>query len=57
MNFSLPLRMRIYLSILLCVLVAGMIGLMVIEQLSPLDAFYFLIVTIATVGYGDIGSL
>jgi len=54
MNFSLPLRMRIYLSILLCVLVAGMIGLMVIEQLSPLDAFYFLIVTIATVGYGDI---
>jgi voltage-gated potassium channel len=53
MNFSIPLRMRIYLSILFCVLVAGMIGLMVLEQFPPLDAFYFLIVTIATVGYGD----
>ena len=54
MDFSLSLRMRVYLSILACVIVAGMIGLMVFEQLSPLDAFYFLIVTIATVGYGDI---
>jgi voltage-gated potassium channel len=54
MNFTLSLRMRVYLSILLCVFVVGMIGLMVLEQLPPLDAFYFLIVTIATVGYGDI---
>jgi voltage-gated potassium channel len=54
MNFSLSLRMRVYLSILLCVLVVGMIGLMVLEHFPPLDAFYFLIVTIATVGYGDI---
>jgi len=54
MNLSLSLRMRVYLSILFCVLFAGMIGLVVFEQLAPLDAFYFLIVTIATVGYGDI---
>lgn len=54
MNFALPLRLQVYLSILFCVLVAGLIGLMVIEHLPPLDAFYFLIVTIATVGYGDI---
>lgn len=54
MNFTLSLRMRVYLSILVCVVFAGTIGLMVFEQLQPLDAFYFLIVTIATVGYGDI---
>jgi len=54
MDLSLSIRMRVYLSILVCVLVAGMIGLMVLEHLEPLDALYFLIVTIATVGYGDI---
>jgi len=57
MNISLSLRMRVYLSILFCVLFGGMIGLMVLEQLPPLDALYFLIVTIATVGYGDIHPL
>jgi len=54
MKFSLSVRMRVYLTILICVVVAGVIGLEIIEQLSPLDALYFLIVTIATVGYGDI---
>jgi voltage-gated potassium channel len=54
MTFSLSLRMRVYLTILFCVLIVGMIGLMVLEKFPPLDAFYFLIVTIATVGYGDI---
>jgi hypothetical protein len=32
----------------------GVPGFMVFESLSPLDAFYFCVVTIATVGYGDI---
>ncbi len=57
MNLSLSLRMRVYLSILFCVLVVGMIGLMIFEQLPPLDALYFLIVTVATVGYGDISPV
>jgi voltage-gated potassium channel len=57
MAFTIPLRLRIYLGILGCVLVLGIIGLMVTEHLSLLDAFYFLIVTVATVGYGDIHPL
>jgi hypothetical protein len=54
---TISLRFRIYVSILAAVLFIGMIGLIVIESFSPLDAFYFLIVTIATVGYGDLHPL
>ena len=51
---SISLRFRIYLAILAAVLLIGVTGLMVIEGYSLLDAFYFIIVTIATVGYGDL---
>ena len=54
---SISLRFRIYFSILAVVLFIGMAGLIIIESFSPLDAFYFLIVTIATVGYGDLHPL
>ena len=54
---TISLRFRIYVSILVAVLFIGMVGLIVIESFSPLDAFYFLIVTIATVGYGDLHPL
>jgi len=54
MAFTLTFRLRVYLTILAIILTCGMIGLMVTENFPPLDAFYFLIVTIATVGYGDI---
>ncbi|HJX55915.1 MAG TPA: potassium channel family protein [Methanoregula sp.] len=47
-------RFQIYIAVFLCVIVGGMIALMVGEGFSPLDAFYFIIVTIATVGYGDL---
>ncbi len=47
-------RFQVYLAVFACVLIGGMIALMIEEGLSPLDAIYFLIVTIATVGYGDI---
>jgi len=45
---------RIYLGILAIVLVVGVLGFMSIEGLSPLDSVYYVIVTVATVGYGDI---
>jgi hypothetical protein len=46
--------LRVFLVVLLVVLVLGIIGLMLIEDLSLADALYFTIVTVATVGYGDI---
>ena len=51
---SAVLQYRIYLTILFFVFVIGMIGLITIEQFAPLDAVYFIIVTLATVGYGDL---
>jgi voltage-gated potassium channel Kch len=47
-------RMRTYLYILLAVLFLGTMAIMLAEGLPLFDAFYFVVVTIATVGYGDI---
>ena len=51
-----PIRFRltINLIILLAVLVLGTLGFMYLENRSLLDAFYFIIVTLGSVGYGDI---
>jgi hypothetical protein len=51
---SLKFRLKVFLIVLLAVVVLGIFGLMVIEDLSLADALYFTIVTVATVGYGDI---
>ena len=47
-------RLRAFIAILAAVVVFGSIGLMITEGLHPFDSFYFVIVTIATVGFGDI---
>ena len=47
-------RIRSYLLLLLTVLVLGTLAIMLTEGLALFDAFYFVVVTIATVGYGDI---
>ena len=51
-----PIRFRltINLIIFLAVLVVGTIVFMFVENRSFIDAFYYIIVTMATVGYGDI---
>jgi hypothetical protein len=51
-----PVRFRLVINliILLAVLVFGTIGFMFIEGRSFVDALYYIIVTMATVGYGDI---
>ena len=47
-------RLRVYLIIFVAVLMIGTLGFMAVEQLSFLDSLYFTIVTMGTVGYGDI---
>ncbi len=48
------IRLKVYLMIFTALLVAGMFGFMLVENLSFVDSLYFSIVTMATVGYGDI---
>lgn len=47
-------RLRIFLLIMLGILVTGTVGFTLAEDLPLYDAVYFSIVTITTVGYGDI---
>ncbi|MEN8615220.1 potassium channel family protein [Dehalogenimonas sp. THU2] len=47
-------RLSLALTILLSVVALGTIGFVTIEGMSPFDAFYLTVLTITTVGYGDI---
>lgn len=47
-------RLRIYLILLAAVFTAGVVGFSLLEGFSWLDSFYLTLVTIATVGYGDV---
>jgi voltage-gated potassium channel len=47
-------RFRIYCTVFLSAMVIGTAGFMLSEDLSFIDSLYFSIVTVATVGYGDI---
>ena len=51
---SLTFRLRIFLAIMVGVLLVGTVGFTLAEGLPLYDAIYFSIVTITTVGYGDI---
>lgn len=54
MQESVRFRFRVYGAVLAFVVALGTVGLIIAEGLHPFDAFYFVIVTIATVGFGDI---
>jgi voltage-gated potassium channel len=47
-------RLKIFLVVFFALIVVGTVGFMVIEKKPLIDAAYFVIVTMATVGYGDI---
>jgi len=48
------IHLRFYLSSFVLVIISGIIGIMLVEDISFADAFYYSIVTVSTVGYGDI---
>jgi hypothetical protein len=50
-------RLFVLLAVLLVLLAGGSVGFMLIEDLSFADSLYFTIVTVSTVGYGDINPL
>jgi voltage-gated potassium channel len=47
-------RIRILIILPVAVLIIGTVGFMLLENLSFVDALYLTVVTISTVGYGDI---
>ncbi|MFH1218095.1 MAG: NAD-binding protein [Pseudomonadota bacterium] len=50
---------KILIAIIFCgaIIVAGTVGYMVIDGYPPVDAFYMAVITISTVGYGEIRPL
>ncbi|MBU0494992.1 MAG: potassium channel family protein [Chloroflexi bacterium] len=51
---SVEFRLRVFLIVLAGVIILGTLGFMALEGASWTDAVYFVVITIATVGYGDI---
>ena len=54
MKANLNIRLKLYLAVFSVLLSVGIIGFMLFEKMSLTNAVYFSIVTMATVGYGDI---
>ncbi len=54
MQNHLSTRLKVFLVIFLAVMVLGTVGFMYLEKTSLIDSAYFVIVTMATVGYGDV---
>jgi voltage-gated potassium channel len=50
-------RLFIALVLILSIVVVGTIGYMLTAELNPLDALYMTVITISTVGYGELGNV
>ena len=48
------LRLKIVLAVFLVIMILGTVGFVLIEKKTVVESAYFVIVTVATVGYGDI---
>ncbi|MHB9148639.1 MAG: potassium channel family protein [Thermoleophilia bacterium] len=51
---AIAVRLRVFFLLLVIVVVVGTVGFTLIEHLALVDSFYLTIVTVATVGYGDL---
>lgn len=56
-NFKLFSRVYYFLLLLLLITAGGTIGFMIIEEWAFVDAFYMTIITISTVGFGEVNEL
>ncbi|MFZ5775404.1 MAG: potassium channel family protein [Thermodesulfobacteriota bacterium] len=54
MSNHITFRLRFFLAAVLLVMALGTGTMMLVEDLSLVDSFYYTVVTIATVGYGDV---
>ena len=57
LNFSLFSKVLYSLVVLLIIVIAGTIGYMFFEGWSVLDSFYQTIITVSTVGFGEVEKL
>jgi len=53
-NEPFPRGLKLYLLFVLIFFIVGYFSLVFLEKMSLVDAFYFLVVTVTTVGFGDI---
>lgn len=53
-----PVRgLQLNLLLVVLLITMGMVGYMLLEAMSPIDAFYMTIITISTVGFGEVRPL
>jgi len=50
-------RLFIALTLILGIIAVGTIGYMITAHLNPLDALYMTVITVSTVGYGELGDV
>jgi len=50
-------KLRLALGALVLIIIVGTIGLMALEDMGPLDALYMTVITLSTVGFGEIRPL
>ena len=51
-----PKRLLLAFALITVVILTGTIGYIILEKLNPLEAFYYTVITISTVGYEDIAT-